>query len=419
MIKYLLPLILLLTMPSLAGARQEDVGIAAIVNEEIISSADLANRMRFIVATTGLSDTADVRDRLFPQVVRQLIDETLQLQEAARLGIIIAPKDLEQAIAALEKQRGEPPGGLFAKLERYGVPKDTFLAQLRAQLAWSKAVIRKVRPQIRVSDEEVERARRRYSSPSTRSEAEIAVITLPVDKPENEAGAGKLAEKLFAEIKGGASFEAVAGQFSGQKGGGKTSTFWVQPEQLEPAVANALSAVAAGGITPPIRSAEGFTLVKVYNRRAIAEAGQNDIEVVLKEIVLKVKSDASEKDVSVLLSIGESVAAHPGKCTDKGIADLSNVEDFDITVTFKREILRQMAPALRTIAETLEVGEISTPFASAEGIRLFMLCEKVEVPPILAEKEKVHSLLFQEKIELEAQKYLRNLRRDAFIDVRL
>jgi len=404
-----------------AEGREESVGIVAVVGEDAISSTDLDNRLRFILSTTGLSGGPEVVERLTPQVVRALIDEKLQMQEAARSGIQISPSEIEQAMGDIEKQRGMESGGIYAHLDRHHIPRETFLTQLQSQIAWSRVISRKVKPLVHLSEDEVERAQRKFSPTTAREDVQIALVTLPIDRPEQEGNVRRLAEKLVSEIEAGASFEAVGGQFSSRSGSGgqKVAAFWVQPEQLDPDIAKALAAVQPGNVTQPVRTPDGYSIVKLYERRALTKEKANDTEVLLKEILLKLKYDAAERDVDVLLSIGAEIAKNPGACTDKGVANLDNLEDFDIAVNFRREILQEMPAALRTIAESLAVGEVSQPFASAEGIRLFMLCEKTEIAPVLAEREKVYSLLFQEKLELEAQKLMRNLRRDVFIEVRL
>jgi peptidyl-prolyl cis-trans isomerase SurA len=95
------------------------------------------------------------------------------------------------------------------------------------------------------------------------------------------------------------------------------------------------------------------------------------------------------------------------------------MQDFDIQVNFRREMMSALGPQLRDIVEKLPVGGVSEPYASREGIRLFMLCERVEKPGPLADAEETKRRLQQQKLELEAQKYMRNLRREASIEVRL
>lgn len=414
-----LPLLLLATaMPVYAQEAEEGgSGIVALVNDEVISSLDVSSRLAFVLATTQLSDTPEVRERLKPQLLRSLLDEKLQLQEATRAGIEVTDRDVQAAIAGMEQQRGIPPGGMLERLDVLGVPKATFLDQLHAQLAWNKLVVRTLRSQVKISDDEIDRERSKVRRSTGTKEVEIEVLALPVDRPENDAQVKALAGKLAAEIRAGAPFESVARALGGTQAQ-DIKPFWAAVDQLDPALAGALEQAQEGAITEPVRTLEGYTLAKLVGRRAGQAVAGNYTEVVLKDILLKLKEDASPADAELMLSIGKEVARHPGNCSDTGIAGVKNLGDFDIGVQYQRETLEGLPEQLRGIVARLNVGGVSEPYASEDGIRLFMLCERVEKPGELENGEVVAQRLFQQKLELEAQKYLRNLRREATIDVR-
>lgn len=408
----LLPL--LFSAPVTAAENAGGLSIVAVVDDEAISSFDVERRMRFVLATTSLSRTEETIERIRPQVVHSLIDEKLQVRAAAAAGIEITEQDVALAIAGIEESRNMPPGAIARMLKDQGVPEETFLAQIRAQILWSKLVARKVRPQVKISEEEITQAVQRFATPSVRREMQVAAITLPVEKPEREQEIRALADKLAGEIRGGASFEEVARQFSAS---GKTEPFWIRPDQLDPALARALSGLGEGGIAPPLRTPEGYAIMKLYGTRPLAEA--KGPEVTLKEILLRLKPDANQREADMLLEIGEEVAKHPGTCQEQGIASIDNLKDFDIEVNFRRDKLAALPPALKIIAENLGVGDISTPFASREGIRLYMLCGKFDAPAAAApDRDQARNRLMQQKLDLEAQKYMRNLRREAFVEIR-
>jgi peptidyl-prolyl cis-trans isomerase SurA len=413
--------------PALAAPR--DLAIAAEVGADAISSYDVANRIKFIITTARLSNSPDVIEKIRPQVIRSLIDEKLQLQEAEKNDIKVSDQDVEQAIAAIEDQRNMPHGTINSIMDSSNVPRETFRQQIRAQLSWNRLLNRKVRPHVRVSDDEIRLASQKFTpSPKKKTtgpqEFKIAAITLPVEKKAADAEMRRLGEKLVKEVRGGASFEEVSRQFSSvaASAGGKVETFWIRLGQLDPKVASALSGASAGMITDPVRTNEGYTIIKVYDTRGAvaseAEAKPKDVEVNMKEILLKLKPDAGAKEADVMLQIGEEVARNPGTCDEKGIANIGNLDDFDIEVNFREQALSELPPAIKIIAENLKIGDISTPFASYEGIRLYMLCGKKETDAKPVKRDEVHQMLMQQKMELEAQKYIRNLRREVFIDIR-
>lgn len=409
---------LLFAAPAYAqGTKASALGldIEAIVGEEAISTYDVNSRIKFVITTTSLSNTDEVRRGIRPQIIRAIIDEKLQLKSAADNKITISDEEVARAVASIEKQRNMPEGAIAKMLAQGGVPYDTFTQQVRAQLAWSALVARKIRPQIKISDEEIQLAHIKLPKPKVKQELKIAALVLPVDKAR-EPQVKQLAARLAGEIRGGASFDEVYRQFSGI--GGKPEAFWVKPEQLDPAISKALANAASGMISAPIRTNDSYTIVKVYDTRSLEKEAPKEIEVQLKEILLKLKEDASPKEADVLLQIGEEVAKNPGTCKEEGIAGVDDLKDFDIDVKLTRTRVSQLAPAVRIIADNLNVGDISTPFASSEGIRLYMLCDKREASDIVEDKDQLANLLFQQKIALEAEKYMRNLRREVFIEIR-
>jgi peptidyl-prolyl cis-trans isomerase SurA len=398
------------------------VGISAVVGGDAISSYELDNRLRFIIKTAKMSDSPEVVERIKPQVLRTLIDEKLQVQEAQKNGISISDSEVNMAITSLEQQREMQPGAITRMLEANRIPRETFTDQIRAQLAWNKLMIQKIRPQVRISDEEIALASKQIAVPAVPKkfkELKIALIQLPVEKPSRETEVRRLADKLAGEIRQGASFEEVSRQFSSSPVTtvGKVDAFWVKPAQLDAAIARSLQNASVGMITSPVRTSQGYVIVKVFDARATEEEKPVDMAVIIKEVLLKIKPDASDKEADIVLQVSEEVSKNPGTCQEKGIASIQNVDDSDIEVNIYKSRMSELPPAVKVIAEGLKIGDISQPFASTEGIRLYMLCNKRDSDEVL-DRERIVAVLYQQKMELEAQKYMRDLRREVFTDVR-
>lgn len=415
---FLIACLILVSLPAHADPKPLELDIAAVVDDEVISTYDVNSRIRFVVATTNLPDTAEVREGIRPQVIRNLVNERLQIRNTAKEGITITDEEIAHAIANIEKQRSMSDGAIFRMLDSKRIPRQTFTDQVHAQLAWGKLVLGQLRQHVNVSEEEVRKARIKPPSEAPDQELRIAVLLLPVEKAAQDAEMRKLAEKLSGEMRRGASFEEIYRQFSGLSAAKDPDTFWVKPQQLDSVVGKLLISAQPNVITPPIRTREGYLIVKVYDTRLLEKNPEDDMEVALKEILLRLKEDASSSEADVLLTIGQEVAKHPGNCEEDGIASIDNLEDVDITVSHRTNRMSELPPAVRIIAESLQIGDISTPFASSEGIRLYMLCDKKAAKKKEVQMEQLADLLFQRKLELEAQKYLRNLQREAFIDIR-
>ncbi len=193
----ILALLLVAALPPIGTARAEDGSrIVAVVDREPITSRDLAERVRLSIVSAGLPDTAETQRRLLPQVLRGLIDERLQLQEARRLGLQASEAEIDRAFAAVAERNRLDPEGLARALRGLGVDPATFREQLAAQIAWAKIVERELRPRVVIAREQIEEAlaARRGAD----EELLLSEILLPVYVREQEAQVLAEAEGLHA-----------------------------------------------------------------------------------------------------------------------------------------------------------------------------------------------------------------------------
>lgn len=170
---------------AVAGARaQEAQRIIAIVNDEVISNSDLVNRVRLTLLGAGLEDTQENRQRVAQQILRTLVEERLQMQEAARLSVTVTDAEIDERMQGLEQANRLPRGGLAQLLRESRIPRSTMEAQLRAALAWQKIVYRRLRPAIDVGDDEVEEVLARFKSSQGVTENLLSEIFLAVRSEE-------------------------------------------------------------------------------------------------------------------------------------------------------------------------------------------------------------------------------------------
>ena len=418
-------------VPKSVESAKPHLGIAAQVGDEAISSYDVENRIKFIVATAHLSNTPDVIEHIRPQVLRSLIDEKLELQEAAKNDITVNDQDVDQAISMIEQQREMPAGAIKHMLEGSNVPVETFTSQIRAQLSWNRLLTKKVRSQVRVSDAEILLASKKFvaaaplQSVSVSQEYRIAVIAMPVDKPASENDVRHLGEKLVKEVRGGANFEEVSRQFSSStaSAGGKIETFWVRLNQVDPHIAHALQGAKTGAVTDPVRTSDGYTILKVYETRAIAgekpakekPKAQKAVELKVKEYFIQSKAEDKAGDEGAMLSAANELTKNPGSCDDGKVPLIKSLDDFTVHTHLYQDSLPDAAKAA---VESLAVGTVSSPITGADGVRVYVRCDPKSNTDKASEHEQLYGMLIQQKMELEAQKYLRNLRRETFIDVR-
>jgi peptidyl-prolyl cis-trans isomerase SurA len=413
---------LILGLLTASVAAQADLGqykIVAVVDDTPISSLDLIDRAQLMIGTSGLSPTPEVQQRILPQALKMLVEESLQKQEAGRRDIRVTQSELEQAIRAIEQQNGRPPGSLQRYIESKGMPWKAFLQQTEAQLIWNKLLTKVIRPQVRIGEAEMEVAAKNRRFQQFSEEYNITPLVLPVDEPGREEEVAALAAKLVSEIQAGAQMDQIVRQFGGATAG-QEPNFWVGINQLDPALKQAvLSMKGKNGLVGPVRTPRGYNILRVNDRRTRSAVSAEDYsEVVIKEVLLPLEPQATPREVRYSLEIANHAVKNPGKCASKGFAGFEELERNDIEVRFFRTQVRALPEFVKEELANLGVGEVGEPFATPEGIRLYMLCERVAMPMQTQPDEKLRETLFREKMELEATKFMRNLRRNQFVEVR-
>lgn len=250
-----------------AAAAQGVQRIAAVVNEDVISAYELNQRVLMVMVTGRIPDTEENRRRLSTQILRNMIDEQLQLQEAKRLNIRVSDEEIDKVLVRLNQQNDLPPGSLEKILARANVDINVLRAKLRADESWSKLIRNQLRQQVFISDEEVEEELNRLKAVKDLPRHRVAEIFLPVDNPDNERQVLELANRLIQQTRKGAKFSALAREFSQSASaavGGDLG--WVTKGQLDPVIDQTISRMSKGEIAGPIQTLAGYYILYVIDK---------------------------------------------------------------------------------------------------------------------------------------------------------
>ena len=262
----------LLASPAPARA-QVTQGIAAVVNDDIVSTQQLAARVRLARASTGLPDDPNTQRLLTQQALRVLIDEALQRQEARRLNVEATDADVDTAIANIAQRNNLSPDSLSTYLAERGTDIASLREQLRNQISWLKVISREIRPKVVISEGQVDLASRFTQPAAGERELLLSEIVLPVYSPEQEADVMADAQRLVAALRGGSAFEPLARQISvaaSAETGGDLG--WIPSNVLAEEVRNALSRMQPGQISEPIRTPLGVQVLRLRDARQAAGA---------------------------------------------------------------------------------------------------------------------------------------------------
>ena len=267
-------LLLAVIMATVSPARAEQVaGIAAVVNDEAISMSDVGERMKLVMASSGLPNNEDIRAKILPQVVEGLIEEQLKLQEASRNKLIVSDEEVEEGFATIASQNKFTPEQFRAIMEKSGVAIHTLTRQIKAQLAWNKVIKEKLRKQVDVNETDINTRLERMKAKIGQTEYLAAEIYLPVNDPKQAAKAQQFAQRLATELQAKkAPFGAVAAQFSKGAGADKGGTLgWVQQGQLPTELDTTLTSLEEGGVSNPIKMSDGIHILHLQKKRTISE----------------------------------------------------------------------------------------------------------------------------------------------------
>ncbi len=398
---------------------QELVRIAAVVNDNVISMLDVLARVKMAALVTGLEDSPEVRQQLMQPVLRNLIEEQLQAQEAERQGVTLSEDELRNGLERFEQQNGLSLAQLNEWLASAGIPRIFFERQIQAQILWGKFIVTRLLPQVVISEEDVEDEVARLQANRGKPEYLISQIDLYFDEPSaSEGGLLATAHQLVQQIRGGAQFEAIAAQFSQNamaNSGGDMG--WMGADQLRPELARVVAEMDAGGVSDPIPTIEGLHIVRLRDRRKVLVSDPSQIRVQLLQITLPVPDESDDNVVASQFAFAEQVRSDIDGCEDMALVaeELNSGSSGDLGWVF----LNDLPEVFRKHLLKLEIGVPSPPVRSKFGVHLVMVCDRDDPNQSFGERETVRARMEMVRLEVLARRLLRDLRRSAFVDLRV
>ncbi|MBL6613317.1 MAG: peptidylprolyl isomerase [Reyranella sp.] len=403
-------------LPAMASA--QGLRVLARVNDDAITDFDLQQRVLFAIRTTGLQDSPELRQRMAAQMLRQMIDERLQIQDAKRLGLKATDNEMQQRLGDIERAAGMSRGQFKQYIQSTGVSFDIAVQQIEAQIAWNKIIRRRVRPQVDVSEAEIDDALNRVRTNVGKTESRVAEIFVPIDRADMADDARRSADRIVEQLRRGAPFGALAQQFSqgatAQAGG---ELGWVLPGGLDPALDAAVDKLAVRQFSEPIRSPAGWHILYVIDRRQFAAARPDDVRLNLTQMTLPLPVNASPDEVNKATADATKAMVGVRTCGDlHGRArELKGATSGDLTGVRVGDL--QANPQMFEQIPKLNVGGTAGPFRVAEGLQVVALCGKVGADG-LPGRDVISQQILLQKLEAAGRRYMRDLRRQATIDVK-
>jgi peptidyl-prolyl cis-trans isomerase SurA len=393
--------------------------VAAVVNDDIISTYDLAQRMRLLIATSGVQPTQENLPQFQREALVSLVDEQLQFQELRRveaeqrIDIVADNAEVDEEIAAMAQQNNMSAEQFRGFLSSRGIGVDTLRQQIRAQMSWQRWIRGRYGSRLRVGDDQIAATQARLAAEATKPQYQVGEVLIDASRVGGMQQAMAGAQQLVNQMQQGAPFPAVARQFSAlptAAAGGDAG--WVSAGEMPPEVEAALAQMRPGQLSQPIPVRDGVYILYLRDKRA----GGNTTLVNLKQAAVALPQGASaDEEAAARAKLAAlkpeirdcaAIEAAAGKVQGVIAGDLGEAE------------LADLAPQFREAAEGLEVGQISDPIRTTAGMHLIAVCGRRSAGGGEMDKEQVEQRLFAQQLSMIARRYMRDLRNSATIETR-
>ena len=418
-------------LPTNGVAQPSSTGVAATVNETVISNYDLDQRTALFVTTSGVRPTPESMPQIRAQVLRALIDETIEMQEAGKRRIGASQAEVQKALQNIASDNKLNPDQILATLNQAGVTTMTFIRQLSSQVIWQKLVSARYGSDILVSDQQVDEAMARLRQGADKPQFLVSEIYVGVDKPEEETNIKGSAEQIAQQIRQGAPFSSIANQFSQSPSaadGGDVG--WIVQGQLADELDQALLALRPGQVAGPIRAEGGYYILLLRDRREPASAnGGNappvqaalpppdpDAPVSLDRLLIPLPPDADAVLKDRTMTLANAASSQARSCADlPGVAGRVQGSVYQHLGTMDPKTL---TPELRASLAKSKPGEALAPFFSSAGVEVIVRCDGASAPlgtVALPTREELRQQLYVQQMTIYAKSYLGELRRGAVV----
>jgi len=387
----------------------------AQVNGEIITGTDIDHRLALIVAANDNKLPPEELARFRAQILTNLIDETLQIQEAAANEIEVTDAEVNQYFDRVAQQNFNRPANEVEKyLVSIGASVATLKRQIKGELSWSRLLSRNVRPSANVSDDEVNAIIERIKATKGTTEYRLGEIYLAAT-PETLPPVQENARKIIDQLRQGGNFVAYARQFSEASTasvGGDLG--WLSLAQLPTSLATAAAGMNSNEIQA-VASPGGISILLLIDKRQVATSDPRDSVLSLKQIAITFPKGTTEAQVAPLVKRFSEETQQISGC---GAAD-EMARKLGADVVNRDGIkIRELPAPLQQVMLDLQVGQSTPPYGSLEdGVRVFVLCGRDAPQEAASESfDEIMSRLEEERVNKRARIYLRDLRRDAVIE---
>jgi peptidyl-prolyl cis-trans isomerase SurA len=392
--------------------------IVAIVNDTVITQADLDNRFTLMQRQMRLNLSDKQKKELHARTLGTLIDEELYQQYADDHSLYVLPQEVDRAIHNLE-QSGGLKQGAFAEMAKDLIR--TAKKQVSGNILWQKIVTGNIRPKVSIPNDEIDLLIENLLAQSQTVEREISHILITTDNPADELKIQQKITDIHTQLEKGENFGALAKTFSMDNNSAANNGYlgWFSTGEMSPALEETMEALEIDSYSTPVQSAAGWHIIKLESIRKTSKVSSAPIDEInlwkvsaditkaekepirkLKKAMKKIKE--SEDISAIIKEFGSDV-----NLTGSGSLGWISIDGLSMDM-------------LRTLKKT-DPNTKSKLIETNSKMEIYFIKSKRTVMSEQFQKyrDRVRERLTDNRVELLARKFLRNLRRKAYIDVRL
>jgi peptidyl-prolyl cis-trans isomerase SurA len=313
------------------------------------------------------------------------------------------------------------PDGLRSLLSDAGVKFATLLEQIRAQIAWVKIVNRQVRPRVNVTVDQLDLAVQEARLNERQQEYLLSEIVLPVDNPNQEDTVAADARRMIEAVRNGGSFESLARQVSAAASAGQGGDLgWLRSAAIPPELLSALEQLDPGEVSAPLRSPVGYHIFWLRDRRLAPPqltGGNEQSEVALSQIMFPF--DEAEGAAAAPRLRQQALALSPQLADCITMNQFATERQLPASGDLGWVRIGDLPSQFAQVLVDLPVGQLTEPLQGPAGIHLIMVCDRRGAVQSVPQRDEIADRLDSEQLDLLARRYLRDLRKQAFVDIRI
>ncbi|MDB5421881.1 MAG: PpiC-type peptidyl-prolyl cis-trans isomerase [Brevundimonas sp.] len=388
-------------------------GIIATVNDQVITSFDLRQRMLMIIAMSQVQPTEENIPAIQQQALNALIEERLQVQEMRKYpDLQISDQEVDEDIGRMAEEAGTTPQNYMRFLEQGGIRASNMREQLRTEIGWRALVGGRFNTRAKVSRAAVDQAMRQLTEAASKPQYLVGEIYLEAARVGGQQAAVNGAEQLVQQMVAGAPFQAVARQFSAAPSAARGGDAgWVVQGTVQAPLQAAMEQLAVGQLSRPIPVEGGVYIIYMRDKRS----GASTSLVSMKQIMIDVPDTASPADVAAATARLE--ALRPQLTCDTMLARATSEQGL-LGSDLGEADVANLAPQFQQVARTAEVGSVSAPVRTPLGVHLLAVCGRRVGGPDAPTFQQVENRLQNQNLAMLARRYIRDLRADALIEMK-